>query len=203
MRKLEKIRSYYLPRIQSCEEDYKILGWEDSRSHRARFESFISNIEISKYKTFLDVGCGVGSILDFFKEKKIDIEYTGIDIIAEMVEIAAKRHTDNRFYCIDLLEYDSMEEKFDIIYASGIFNIKLGNNKAFLEKMINRFYELSRHIFGFNLLHHNSPDKEKSYFYFSPEECIKILEHNNLKLKKTEVIEQYLNNDFTIICEKI
>ena len=57
-------------------------------------------------------------------------------------------------------------------------------------------------IIGFNLLHHKSPDKESKYFYFSPEETVKIIEKNNFKFKKIEIIEQYLNNDFTVICEK-
>ncbi|HOV14370.1 MAG TPA: class I SAM-dependent methyltransferase [Spirochaetota bacterium] len=202
MKKIEKIKSYYLPKINTFNEDYEILGWENRESHIARFESFISNIDIRKYNSFLDVGCGVGSILDYFKNMNLKISYTGVDILPEMVCKATKKHPESVFRCIDIFENNNLPNNFEIIYASGIFNINLGNNKIFLEKAINKFYQMNPHIIGFNLLHHKSPDKENRYFYFSPEETVKIIEKNGLKFKKIEIIEQYLNNDFTIICEK-
>jgi len=202
MDKKYKISSYYLPKIRDYKDDYKILGWEDRDSHISRFQSFITNFDIKRYDTFLDVGCGLGTILEYFKDSNITINYTGVDILEEMIVEAKRRHSESLFYNVDVFKEDKFTQTFDIVYASGIFNIDLGNNKLFLKRAITRFYTLANSIIGFNLLHHNSKNRESGYFYFSPEDTVKMIERSGLKFKKIEIIEQYLDNDFTVICEK-
>ncbi|HPO50928.1 MAG TPA: class I SAM-dependent methyltransferase [Spirochaetota bacterium] len=202
MRKIELIRSYYLPRIGKDSEDYKILGWEDKKSQILRFKAFISNIDIKKYKSFFDVGCGVGTILDFFKDNGINLDYTGVDILPEMIDIAKLKRPGYEFLHMNVFDNKEFKRNFDIVYCSGIFNINLGNNVIFLENAIKRTLDFNPSILGFNLLHYKSPNKEPGYFYFSPEETIRIIEKIDFRLKKIKIIEGYLDNDFTIICEK-
>ncbi|HEY1405360.1 MAG TPA: class I SAM-dependent methyltransferase, partial [Spirochaetota bacterium] len=61
---------------------------------------------------------------------------------------------------------------------------------------------ISRETVAFNLLDYRSPNKEDTYFYFSPVEVLDIIENHDCRPHKVQIVEQYLKNDFTVICQK-
>ncbi len=79
--KYEIIEKYYLPRLEGNTEDYLMLGWENKDAQFKRF-SVLDEI-IENGMTILDVGCGLGNLLDYFDSGKHHVYYTGIDIISK------------------------------------------------------------------------------------------------------------------------
>ena len=196
------LKSYYEPNIGKGFPDYKILGWESKEAQYLRFNALISTVVLEN-KKMLDVGCGLGNLLEYLNDKKIKLDYTGVDILDSMVESAKAKKLVGRFYCIDIFESHSFsDESFDVIYSSGIFNLNLENNKEFLIKALNRFILLSRDVIAFSLLHKNSLDKEDLYYYFDPDEVVTMINQLFPELKKIQIVEGYLHNDFTVICRK-
>jgi hypothetical protein len=86
-----------------------------------------------------------------------------------------------------------------VIYASGIFNLNLGNNLDFFDRALETFTRMAEKFIVITLLDEASPDRDDNYFYFNPEQAV-------LKLKNTgwnvSVLKGYLVNDFTLICSK-
>ena len=202
MSRLEIIRSYYEPKLKGNLPDYAKLGWESPEAQKLRFDAFLDNID-AKGKTLLDVGCGLGNLLEYTTEKELDIRYTGVDILGKMIDCANAKGLDGTFHCIDIFDSNPFgKESFDIVYASGIFNLDLGNNSEFFADAFCRFYSLSKEIIAFNLLDHRSPGKEAGYAYFAPAEVLETIESFPCRPKKVQIVEQYLNNDFTVICTK-
>lgn len=202
MGRKDNIKSFYEPKIGQGLPDYQVLGWESPEAQFKRFDILVSNVDISGKKV-LDVGCGLGNLLEYLNAKGIDVDYTGVDISEKMIDCVKRKKPGARFYCIDIFKTDFFEkDSFDVVFSSGIFNINLGNNREFLKNALTRFFELSKHTVVFNLLHHQSPDKEDTYFYFSPEEVVGILEGLPVKIEKIRIVENYLKNDFTVICDK-
>lgn len=203
MGKIDLIRSFYEEKMGKGLPDHEVLGWESNEAQKRRFEVFAGHVKLDG-KKILDVGCGLGNMLEYLDSKGIDVDYTGVDISEKMVSSAKSRKLDGKFYCMDVFKsHPFKNEEFDVIYASGIFNINLGNNREFLLDALNKLLHISRHIIVFNLLHHNSPDREDKYYYFSPEDVEKIVESMPHRIKKVEIIQDYLDNDFTVIVEKV
>ena len=201
MSKLEIIKSYYEPKLASILPDYAMLGWESEAAQRMRFDALIDNIPLDG-QTILDVGCGLANLLEYLNQLKIKVRYTGVDILHEMIESVRAKKLSGEFHCLDVFSSHPFQpSSFDVIYASGIFNLNLGNNKEFFEHAMCEFSRLSRRYVVFNLLDNRSPAPEDTYFYYSPAEAIEMIEHNECRPKKIEIVEQYLNNDFTVICE--
>lgn len=201
MRKIDIIRSYYQNNMKNASHDYQVLGWESEEAQNARFDMLVSNIDLQG-KSLLDVGCGLGNLLEYVNHQGVAIEYTGVDVLPEMIERARKKGLNGNFQCVDVFKENPFADKsFDVIYASGIFNLNLGNNREFLINALVLFLQLSREYICFNLLHHNSPAKEDTYYYFCPNEVVKIIEEalpdRELEVK---IVEQYLQNDFTVLC---
>lgn len=203
MKKLDIIKNYYEPNLREDLPDYQILGWESREAQFQRFKILTDNI-VLKGNKILDVGCGLGNLLEHLKDLHENPEYTGVDILEHMIEKAQKAHPGFKFEHIDIFADDRYKEnEFNTIYSSGIFNINMGNNHDFLKGAIKLFLKLADKHIVFNLLHYNSPDRDETYYYFHPDEVVKMIERlENDTLKSIKIVEHYLKNDFTIILEK-
>ena len=190
-------------------ENYRILGWESRQAQYARFSAFVKNVDIDNCSV-LDVGCGLGDLYHFCTSGlNLNIKYTGVDISKKMkdnaemqlevlrnagLKLAEGNNSSAVFECVDV--FKGYDKKADWVYASGIFNLNLGNNLEFLENAFDCFKKLSVRGFVCSLLNERSDDKEEPYFYYSPA-AVKIMAE---KLKPAKIIidDSYLKNDFTI-----
>lgn len=203
MKKIDIIKNYYEPNLSEDLPDYRILGWESREAQFQRFQILTDNIKLES-NTILDVGCGLGNLLEHLKEVHENPDYTGVDILEHMIEKARERHPGADFRQMDVFtENQFQENQFNTIYSSGIFNINMGNNYDFLNEAIKLFLKLANRYIVFNLLHYNSPDRDETYYYFHPDCIVKMIEEiNDKSLKSIKIVEHYLKNDFTVILEK-
>ncbi len=201
MKKTEEIRTYYESKMGQGLPDYGVLGWESEKAQRLRFDMLLDSVSLEG-KSLLDIGCGMGNLLEYLIYKGLHVQYTGVDILESMIESAKCKKLDGEFLCVDVFEDEAFSSRsFDVIYTSGIFNLNLGNNREFLLKALKKMLDTAKETVVFNLLHKDSPDREDKYFYHDPEE-IKILLKDFPAIERVEVKEQYLNNDFTVVCHK-
>ncbi len=200
--KTSVIYDYYVPRLSDGEKDHEKLGWESREAQYRRFDILLDNTAFPGMSV-LDVGCGLGNLLDAFQEINIPVEYSGIDLIPHMVEQARERYPDARWFCCDIFSHSPFREKeFDVVYASGIFNINLGNNMGFLMRALNLFFSLSKKYVVFNLLSDHSRNQEEGYFYYNGERVRQSISRQfHLEENRIHIISDYLDNDFTVILE--
>ncbi len=102
----------------------------------------------------------------------------------------------------DCAESDSRakdETRADWVYASGIFNLNLGNNDEFLRKAFLRFAGLCKKGFVCSMLNVRSTDKEDTYYYYEPSAVSALAKEYGAK--NVRIVDDYLENDFTIIAE--
>ena len=200
-RKIDEISSYY-KKFDKEFEDYKRLGWESKDAHMRRFGIFADNVDLHG-KKLLDVGCGLGNLYGYLKQKGVEVDYTGVDILEKMIEDSISKYPEAKFLCMDIFKENTFSEgEFDVIYASGIFNLNLGNNLDFLNSALELFFILSKDVVCFNLLHVKSPNREERYFYMSPDKAEEIARNKARYPIDIRILENYLDNDFTVICER-
>ena len=199
MKKVEKIKDYYEPKIQSKHNDYEVLGWESQEAQELRFKVFAEHTNLSGL-SLLDVGCGLGNLHGYMKKKGYNVDYTGVDILISMIDKAKGKYTDARFIHTNIFEHDIFEHKqFDVVYACGMFNLNLGNNIEFLLKAVNKFMWLSKQIVSISLLDWDSQDKEEQYCYYKSDDVLELLNECTKNSEwKAEIIKGYLQNDFTV-----
>ncbi len=194
----KKLQQHYVPRFDK-NENAAILDWENKSAQFLRFKAVTDNLSLDN-KRFLDVGSGLGDFLTHCENLKISIEYTGVDILDEMTESAKAKHPDTTFVTADIFKSNIFEDTgFDVVYTSGIFNLNLKNNHIFFMQAIEKFIRISNDIVVFNLLHERSTAKEDKYFYNDPESIRDLIKS---KFSDIRIIDDYLENDFTVICRK-
>ena len=197
--KIDAIRAHYEHRITPGRAHYDVLDWASAASQRRRFEVLVDNVPLAG-KSLLDIGCGLGDLAALLDERALAVEYTGVDVLARMVDACRERFPARRFVRADLFAGDDAPgEAWDVVYCSGAFNLDLGNNMAFLARAIRRMLDLSREHVVFNLLHARSPCLEEGYFSYDPAEVLALLPP---AAGEVRILDDYLPNDFTVFCRK-
>ena len=199
MKRLEIIKNYYKGELSQDPEKFEYLGWESKMAQFQRFSVLTDYIDLNGKKV-LDVGCGLGHLVNHLGNINVDAHYTGLDLLPSMAEEAQLRHNNHTFLSGDIFLENLFELKsFDIIYCSGMFNLNVGNNCDFLYKAVSCFLNLAREKVVFNLLHKKSPKRDNKFYYFYPDQVIRELEQLSETFHSIQLIEHYLKNDFTLI----
>lgn len=174
-----------------------MLGWENRTAQDLRFQVLVQEVPLSG-RRLLDVGCGIADLWAYMDARGMDVRYTGVDVSPGMVARARERFPGIDVRCVDVFESDRFaESRFHVVFASGIFNLDLGNNYRFLERALQRFFSLAESHVVFNLLHRRAPEPEEPYFYYDPETVRALLSRYPCGVR---VVDDYLPNDFTVIC---
>jgi SAM-dependent methyltransferase len=199
MSRKKAIHAHYEPRISPDREHHEILDWADSASQQARFEALIRHVDLAG-KSLLDVGCGLGDLWAFCQKRRIPVDYTGVDLIEKMVAAARQKHPAMRFVHADVFADNPFEPgSFAVVFCSGTFNLRLGNNQEFLAVALERLLEIARETVAFNLLHRRAAQRHGHCFYYDPDEVRRLLERFPCD---GTIHDDYLPNDFTVICRK-
>jgi len=200
---VEGIYDHYKDNFGKGLTNDRILDWENRECQEIRFSILKNFIEDNHLRDFtlLDVGCGLADLYDYLNRFDIHANYTGIDILPQMIDLAQQQHPDLCLIAGDIFNNDISDnvfpERFDIVYSSGIFNIDLGNNYDFLRNAVKRFISLSKRYVVFNLLADTSLDKEAGYFYFN-KQCVETL-LSECRITDYKIITGYLHNDMSVV----
>lgn len=160
----------YEKRFAEFGKSVRTMGWRDKDQQALRF-SILSQIGDLEQKKILDVGCGFGDLYTYLSERGIKVDYTGYDISPKIIETAKQDNPRVKFEIKDILT-DSITEKFDYVFSSGIFNYRISDNIKFAKEMIKKMYEISNDGIVFNMITDRVDYREEQFFYYSPEEII-------------------------------
>ena len=199
MSRIDQIKKHYQPRVKPDLANFEILDWADPRAQQARFEVLTGHVDLPRGTTLLDVGCGLGDLLSHLQKLSLAVDYTGVDVVPEMLARARLAHPGGRFVQADIFGDASAlaGEVFDVVYCSGALNLNLGNNLAFVARALPRMAAHAKKHLVVNFLHARRPPVEERYFAYLPGDVIEIIRPH---CRAVRLIEDYLPNDFTLIC---
>ena len=202
MDRKDRIARHYEHRIDTGRENFDVLDWASAESQNARFEVLVVNVDLQD-KSLLDVGCGLGDLSTFLKDRKINVHYTGLDIIEKMLTAAAAKHPNAKFICGDMFAEDASPlpegNIFDVVFCSGTFNLNLGNNADFLPQAVGRLMAIASERVVFNLLNKSVLFESETYACYDPGQVLGWLARTGWDIR---MIDGYLPNDFTLICTR-
>lgn len=190
-------RAFYevMQDISKSDDDPILLGWKDSHSQTSRFDVFVENC-VENGDSVLDFGSGLCGLYGHLKNKNIQVNYTGIDMMSDFNKKCIEKYGDE----INIINTNVLYyfEKFDWSFASGVFAV--GFSFEEIDEYVTHFVNISNKGVCFNLLDKNTftGDVQVS---FDPDE---VKEHFTNKFKDFSVrlITGYTDDDFTIVIKK-
>ena len=128
------------------------------------------------------------------------VAYTGVDITPGILAEARRRQPDAQLLLADLFEEEPFPARsFDVVFASGLFNLNLGNNDDFIRRGVPRLLNLTSRLLVVNFLHVRTPHKYDHCHYTHPEE---LLREFGPLAAHAEIVADYLPNDFTLVLRR-
>jgi SAM-dependent methyltransferase len=166
----------YSSRYQKFGYSPKTLGW-DKGKQSIRFEVLTSQYDFTG-KSVLDIGCGFGDINKILYEKYANkYSYLGIDLVPDLIKEAQRHYSEKNinFKTGDFLAV-KLEDEFDFVVASGIFNHRLNdaNNYDLIEATIAKALSMSNDGLAFDFLSDKVDYQLEHTFHSSPEKILSI-----------------------------
>lgn len=190
----EILSDYYGEKFRIYGHDTRSLGWIPG-ARKVRF-SALTAISGLDGGSVLDVGCGFGDLYGFLTGKGIKINYTGLDLNRDFIEIARKAYPDGRFIVGDIDEMGA--EEYDWAFAAGVFTLKISDNEAFVRRSLKKMFDVSRSGFAADFL---SPGygTDDTYWRCPPE---KMLELCRSISKRVAVRCDYMADEYCVYVYK-
>ena len=166
------------------------VGWLDGKQNQAkRFETLL-DIGVQEGDSILDLGCGLGHMVEHLEKIGLNVRYTGIDTSKKSIQQAYQFREATYIHGTIF----DIQDRYDWGLASGVFNVEFP--KLEMLETISELLSKANKGVAFNLLS-NSANNNLTYENYIPEEIVSHLKGD------VSVVENYgVENDFTIYIKK-
>jgi len=192
----EHKKAEYRKKFAKYGDDPRSVQWHSLGASHQRFRQFWAEIDFNN-RSVLDIGCGFGELARFLNKRYHGVDYTGVDIVPEFIDIARKKYPNNNFIVRDILT-DPMPDKYDIVVASGVINSNVPDNLDYRREAIKTMYSHARKVFAFNMLgsHPQPQTPEESNVWYA--DSLEILSYCLTLTRRVLLRHHYHPKDFTI-----
>lgn len=154
------------------------VDWTNDREQEFRYRRMMNVMLLDPDPpagkvSVLDVGCGWGGLYEYCGKSGLDVDYTGIDLVSEMIEEGSRSFPDAEFSTGDIFAMGD-DRKFDYVVCNGILTLKLELGLREMEEyalsLIDRMYSLCRHGVAFNQMSDKVNFFQDDGYYVNPGE---------------------------------
>ncbi len=141
-----------------------------SAGQRFRFRKLVKIGDL-RNRRVLDLGCGIGDFYPFLIEKFGQLDYTGIDLVSEMVEFDKNKYPKARFLHHDLFA-EPLAETFDYVMISTVFNYAMPGSGEYMRELLTHAFHYCTRGLGFNFLPTLVNFTEPEMAYYDPAQVL-------------------------------
>ena len=176
----ELFRRHHLEKFQEHGATARGVDWRDEEEMRFRYDKMLKVLERdfggpAGTPSLLDVGCGWGGLLGHALEHGLPLDYTGIDVVAEMVAYGQEHFPSGRFEVQDLFAMQG-ENLYDYVVCNAILTQRLSASimdmERFSNDLVRKMFSLCRYGIAFNHMSTRVNFMVENLYYRSPTELL-------------------------------
>lgn len=177
-----KIARHYQDCIRRHGDSARGMDWPSEKDNQVRFRVMaeLFGSDFKKIKV-LDFGCGSSRFFDYLKQRELakKIQYIGLDILPEAIEISKKKYPTNRYICGDALQDPSVLPRVDYAIFNGVFTQKRSLSQRemqdFLLRTLSKVFSKVRIGLAFNVMSDQADFKRRGSFHLSTDWLAKTM----------------------------
>lgn len=147
------LRRHYEALFETYGDSPKAVQHADAASQAVRFE-ILAGVMDSDASSVLDVGCGLGHLLDFLRARDFRGRYHGLDLVPAFIERARARHAHDPRATFQLLDVtrEPLPNNHEYALLSGVFNNRMPDNEGFMWQTLRAMWAAANRGIAFNAL---------------------------------------------------
>ena len=167
--KYHNIRKHYENCLALHGDNHLGVDWPNAQDLEKRFEIMLDVIKDSSPVKLLDFGCGTGLLYNHLSSGGIvNIEYTGLDISSEFIDLCNSKYPDIDFHCLDVNK-EALLLDYDYAICNGTFTEKLDltfdEMFSFFSKTIMTLFNKSKKGIAFNVMSSHVDYERENLFH--------------------------------------
>jgi len=95
----------------------KFINYE---TYTQTYEQLVTFLKTKNTAKVLEIGCGPGNIASYLLKKNPDLDWLGIDLAPQMIDLAKRNHPGAKFEVMDSRDILNLEQKFDLIICGFV-----------------------------------------------------------------------------------
>jgi SAM-dependent methyltransferase len=165
----EKTIKYFEDKLDKYGNSYQAVDWWSKETQDLRFEVIRSLLlPLEEPLKVHEIGCGLGHFVSSIKEPN-QIKYSGSDISSKMIQASRQIYPNVNFFKGNIVTDDYKKYKFDYLFESGIFNLKMGFSYKewhdYVLSVLTAMYEAATVGIVFNMITDYVRYKRRHLFY--------------------------------------
>lgn len=175
----QKLYLNIVSHYESCLEKYgdTHLGvdWPKAEDVETRHRAMLGVIKLPVANSMirlLDFGCGTSHLNEYIIKQGIEnIEYAGLDLSENFIQLCKGKFPLNEYYCVDVLDDDVSLPKFDYVVMNGVFTEKRGllfeEMLAYFKRVVKKVFALAEIGIAFNVMSKHVDWEREDLFHLS------------------------------------
>lgn len=147
------------------------LGWTKNR-HTLRYAVLLDHWRLDA-DAVLDVGCGFGDMYAYCSERFPAVHYEGIDVNPSLIAVGRTRYPSATLREGNPFR-DGLSGQWDVIVASGLFNLKVTDNWTFIRDAFDLFSRHARKGFAVNFLSNRVDYELEDTYHADPPRVLEL-----------------------------
>ena len=180
------------------------VGWTCLPTQELRFVQLAKLFDFSAAFSLNDIGCGYGALLAYLRRRhrKTPVDYLGLDLSQAMVDEGRRKWRSAGG--VQFAAPAGIYRSADYCVASGIFNVKLGHDRAAWERLVattmTEMYGRSRRGMAVNFLAANEAlDDVTEHYRCAPGPW---MDHAQAMGASVELLADYGMPEFTLLLRR-
>ena len=153
-----EIVEHYESCLRAHGDSHRGVDWPNADDAKTRYGIMLDVIRQSSGPVrLLDLGCGASHLYQFLNDaRREDIDYSGIDLSPEFIQLCRKKFPDRPYFCLDILDPNTDVPTFDYVVMNGVFtekrSLSFDEMWQYVQSMLGRAFQLASAGMAFNVM---------------------------------------------------
>jgi SAM-dependent methyltransferase len=187
----------YRRRFAQFGRNPRALDWRPG-TQAVRYSAFAAGFSIAVPDSVLDIGCGLGDLLQFLREQGWTGEYQGIDLVPEFIADAERRFSSDpraSFKCLNFMDHPQ-NFSVDAVFCSGVLNYRRSSgHEAYVERFIAATIHSARRYLAIDFLSDTADRRRDDLFFHRADWILSLgLKHS----RRVQLDHSYMPFEFML-----
>ncbi|MBO3698380.1 trans-aconitate 2-methyltransferase [Roseivirga sp. E12] len=180
----EDLKAHYAKKFEEFGATSEGVDWGPKEKAAMRYEAMLDVLlegdrSGKQQVSMLDIGAGYGGQYEFMLAKGYGhIQFTGVDVVKEMVDFGNQKYPEATFINGDFLSMP-VTERYDYLTCNGILTQKLSATDSemhdYMEALVAKMFQICHKGIAFNTMTSYVDYQMDGNFHNDPSELLKIL----------------------------